>query len=278
MPVDALFIEAPTMKYSVLIHASRQSEDAPLPVEIAISSQHHYLDVFSALQEQAHDVVVVDLSLIPHSERNAYLCQIHESFPAIPFVLIGQPEEDEFALSMITCGVQQFLLADSVTSDNLQRAIRHAAARNDLVQRLVSRLRSQERERELGKLDQLAQSTSSVSERMTGSLPLSQSIPDTFEELVTRYEQLLDIAIERQAYHVQYDLANAVKAFASELGRLRAGPRDIIQIHSTAVKRRLGNGTPERSQAIINESRLLMIELMGDLAQYYRTISMGVTG
>lgn len=92
-----------------------------------------------------------------------------------------------------------------------------------------------------------------------------------------RYEQLLDMAIEKQAYHVHYDLANAIKGMASELGRLRAGPRDVIQIHSTAIKRKLG-GTPERSQAMVTESRLVMIELMGDLAQYYRTISMGVTG
>lgn len=278
MALHALFIEPPTLPYSGMLDAAAPPSSGSLLFDIKLSSRHHYLDIFAALQQTVVDVVLLDLSIIPGEEQTAYICQLHESHPALPFILIGTAEQDEFAVNMVSCGVQQFLIADKVTLDNLQRALRHAAARNELVQRLISRLRAKEREKELGQLDQMAQSTSSVSERMMGSLQLSQSIPSLFEELVARYAEILDKALEKQAYHVQYDLANAVKAFASDLGRLRAGPRDVIQIHSAAVKQKLGGGTPERSQAIIAESRLLMIELMGNLAQYYRILSMGVTG
>jgi hypothetical protein len=56
-----------------------------------------------------------------------------------------------------------------------------------------------------------------------------------------------------------------------QLGFMRCGPRDAIEIHTNALKLRI-KGTPaEKAQAYLEEGRILVVELMGHLVSYYRS-------
>ena len=55
----------------------------------------------------------------------------------------------------------------------------------------------------------------------------------------------------------------------------RQGPRDVIDLHTVALRSKFGRG--ERVvHAYFEESRVLLLELMGYLASYYRTYAVGV--
>jgi hypothetical protein len=57
---------------------------------------------------------------------------------------------------------------------------------------------------------------------------------------------------------------------ADELGLLRAGPRDIIEIHNFAIRALFEKYNLPRRQVYLEEGRLLLLEMMGDLVKYYR--------
>ena len=61
---------------------------------------------------------------------------------------------------------------------------------------------------------------------------------------------------------------------AEELGLLKAGPRDVVEIHSTALKEKRHKVTPQKAQAYAEEGRLMALQLMGHLVSYYRNYSL----
>jgi len=58
---------------------------------------------------------------------------------------------------------------------------------------------------------------------------------------------------------------------AEELGLLRAGPRDVVELHTAALRGRIGPATPQRAQASVEEARVAVFGLMGYLVAHYRT-------
>ncbi len=57
---------------------------------------------------------------------------------------------------------------------------------------------------------------------------------------------------------------------ADQLGRRRASPRDVMDLHLDALWHTSTAASPARAQAYAEEGRLLVLELMGYLAAYYR--------
>ncbi len=118
-------------------------------------------------------------------------------------------------------------------------------------------------------------SPAAMTARTFGVLPLSEAMPDIFRELTERYAQVLDMALEQRTYKVQHPISRELRVIAERLGFARAGPRDVIDTHTHALRTKLGRG--ERVvHAYFDESRVLLLELMGYLASYYRTYAVGV--
>lgn len=104
---------------------------------------------------------------------------------------------------------------------------------------------------------------------------------EAFVRNVERYAHLLDLAVERQAYRVEHDVSGALGALAEELGTRRAGARDVVEIHGQALRQKVGGLKPELKWAYNEEGRLMVLELMGHLAGYYRdrsSLQSGTTG
>ena len=110
-----------------------------------------------------------------------------------------------------------------------------------------------------------------VTGRMYGVVSLRDGFSDAFSELVCSYEEVMDFALEQQAYKVKHDISGLLAAIAESLGFYKAGPRDVVDIHTTALKEKsLKAATVEKRKAYAREGWVTVLELMGHLVSFYR--------
>lgn len=135
----------------------------------------------------------------------------------------------------------------------------------------------QQLEQELKSLARLSppQRTAATAQAL-GLQSLEKSSPDLFKQLVCRYGDLTELALEQRAFKVRHDISGKLQDIAEELVFLKAGPRDVVEIHSAALRARTSIGVKQaRAQAYIEEGRVMVLQLMGHLASQYRNYSMG---
>jgi len=105
---------------------------------------------------------------------------------------------------------------------------------------------------------------------MFGVLSLQESAPKFFDTLVARYEKFLALALEQRILRVEYNIESELREMAEQLGSVKAGPRDVVDIYVHALKA-ISQGTPpQKTRAYAEEGRLLVLKLMGDLVSFYR--------
>lgn len=114
---------------------------------------------------------------------------------------------------------------------------------------------------------------SQITSQIFGGKALRQEIPSEFESMVQEYAKNLVLAVERQKFKMEQDTSESVRSLAERLGFLRAGPRDVVEIHTQAMKNLNQNAPSPKIKAFIQEGRMLLIELLGLLVAYYRTRS-----
>ncbi len=159
----------------------------------------------------------------------------------------------------------------------------------EIVEDLTERKRAQEAEaqanttrieqleRELSSLEQISQgSTTTVTAQMFGAAPLRESAPDTFNTLVQHYADLLDLALEQRAYRVEHDISGSLRTIAEQMGFMKVGPRDVVEVHGTVLKMKTTGISPQKALIYAEEGRLMVLELMGYLTSFYRNYFTGV--
>lgn len=99
----------------------------------------------------------------------------------------------------------------------------------------------------------------------------AKSGPEVSGNIAERYLELLDQAVERQSYRVEHDISGGLLGLAEELCQFGAGPRDVVEIHSRTLRARVASLKPELKQPYLEEGRLTLLELMGYLANGYRS-------
>jgi hypothetical protein len=137
-------------------------------------------------------------------------------------------------------------------------------------------LEAQRRDREMTALERLSNAPQTrISAYFYGKGSLQEVLPDHGKELVGMYQKVLEQALEQRAYRITYDLSEPLRVIAERLGFLKAGPRDVVEIHSNAMRQCIVGRTQAQAQALLEEGRILLIELMGNLISYYRNYSTG---
>jgi DNA-binding NtrC family response regulator len=131
-------------------------------------------------------------------------------------------------------------------------------------------------ERELALLQSLTGAPAPMTAQRFGVLSLRESLPREFERMAREYAEILGNALEQRAFKVDHKTGQALHELADELGALSAGPRDVIDLHVQAIKNRLEQAGHDESSALIEEGRLLVLELMGHVVTYYRSFTLGV--
>jgi CheY-like chemotaxis protein len=136
----------------------------------------------------------------------------------------------------------------------------------------VSSVILDQQQRELDALERLSSPPHpSVAAQMFGAPPLRKSLPEIFEQLVQLYGRLLDDALQQRAYKVEHNITESLHAIVDQLGRLQAGPRDVVDIHGTTLNRKATGASLLKAQAYVEEGRTRLVEMMGYLVSYYRT-------
>jgi flagellar basal body rod protein FlgG len=95
---------------------------------------------------------------------------------------------------------------------------------------------------------------------------------------VCRYGDLTELALEQRAFKAKHDISGKLQDIAQEMIFLKAGPRDVVEVHVAALKRKTGNANNNaRAQAYIEEVRVMVLQFMGHLVSQYRSYSIGAT-
>jgi hypothetical protein len=132
---------------------------------------------------------------------------------------------------------------------------------------------NEEGEKEMAALERLSApaASTSVTAELFGVVPLEERAPTQYWSLVERYAKLLDASLERQVFKGGGDdLTGELRAIADQLGAIRASAREVAQLHARALGRKMRGMSPQKTQALIAEGRLLAFELMGYLLSFYR--------
>jgi hypothetical protein len=108
-----------------------------------------------------------------------------------------------------------------------------------------------------------------------GVQPLEQALPDVFEELIAAYGQALNLVLEERAYKVEYEITEKLRAIAERLGLVRATPRDVVDIHTTTLKKLTEGAALQKVEALVKEGRWTLIQVMGYLTSFYRNHCLG---
>jgi len=108
-------------------------------------------------------------------------------------------------------------------------------------------------------------------------MSLREEMSDTFNELGQHYGGLMDRAVEQRVYKEDGHISEGLRLLAEELGFVKAGPRDVIQMHTTVLRTKVRGALPQKADAYVEEGRLLILELMGQLVAYYRRYCLGVS-
>jgi DNA-binding NarL/FixJ family response regulator len=225
------------------------------------------------------DIVLLDLSL-PDSEGLETLTKTHTSAPEVPIIVLTGLDDKALGFEAVRKGAQDYLTKGEATTALLSRAIRYAVERNRLLDQLEEARERERRDKELRSFERLGGGSpgSSVTARMYGVVTLQDGFPETFRKLTDSYEALMDLALEQQAYKVRHDISGRLGAMSETLGFYKAGPRDVVDIHTTALKAKTRKAaTMEKRKAYTGEGWIMVLELMGQLASFYRNRTQGVS-
>jgi DNA-binding response OmpR family regulator len=234
-------------------------------------------EAVALLAEDVFDAVLLDLSL-PDSTGMQTIddAKAFDAEHNTPIIVITGRYTDEDALQTMQHGAQDFLLKNNLRAESLIRSIRFAVEREQSRRRERSADVERRQAAEIESLELMgAPATTLVTARAFGHEPLADASPDTFEMLKDQYCELIEQALEHRRFRIDSKISQSIRVLAQRLGFLRAGPRDVVELHVTSLKA----VQPEKmttSYVVAEEARLLLIELMGSLAGYYRDHMMPV--
>lgn len=138
----------------------------------------------------------------------------------------------------------------------------------------LEQARASRRQEELASFDSFTQRNQlAISSESFGVQSLREAFPEEFQNLVHIYGDLLELALEEKAYKVQTSLSDDLKQLAQSLGFFKAGPRDVVELHRQTLFIKMPNTLPQKAQAYVEEGRMVLLELMGNLVFYYRNYS-----
>ncbi len=110
-----------------------------------------------------------------------------------------------------------------------------------------------------------------VTARLFGAPALKERGPREYASLLEKYSKLLELALDRQTFKLAIaEHSVELRELAERLGALRAGAREVADLHSEALSQISRGAGRVKAQALVNEGRMLSFELMGYVLSFYR--------
>lgn len=237
-------------------------------------------DALERVASGAPDAVLLDLGL-PDSEGLVTARRMVEAVePPTAVVVFTALRDQGMASQALSLGVQDYVVKEDMTSPLVTRVVRYGVTRAQLVHELELARQGEARERELRRLERMAldqRSTTSVSAAMLGDRSVADRLgPERYDaELVDEYRRIIQRSLEEQAYRGQETVDSDLRSLAAVLGFLGAGPRDVIDLHTRSMRGLVEHEDPALVSGAVEEGRVIVLQLMGRLASYYRDRSVG---
>lgn len=227
----------------------------------------------TAVGEDGIELVVLDLDVPEHTPVQAMERVLGFSEDYAILILTGLDDKTT-ALEAIRRGAQDYLVKGEFDARLLIRAMRYAIERHRLLSQLQQAQRREAQQRELAGWQRLATLLSSgVAGRYYSARSLAEEAPGAFDEAVERHLHILGLSIDEQIHRVDHKVRDRLRTFAEELGRLRATPRDLIEIHSRTLEKGAPQSSRKAEAAYIDEARMILVQAMGYLASFYRRLA-----
>ena len=230
------------------------------PLDISQSSNLVDQSIFQA------QIILVDLA----GQVTAGFSIINELYrqaPEIPILVLLEPAQDSIIDELLQAGAWDYFLSTQLETKLLTYIFTHAIEQH----RRFLQFESAPPVGDLTSLERLsAPPPTQTTAQSFGQLNLALAWPDKFETLVQEYSGILDLALEQRGYKAEGSISDNLRALANKLGFLKTGPRDVIEIHTAALKKKLLNSNRVKTGVYKEESRLAVLELMGYLVNYYR--------
>jgi DNA-binding response OmpR family regulator len=220
------------------------------------------------------DVVLLDL-MLPDSRGVSTLVEIQKVAPNVPVIVQTVIEDEAISVKVLELGACGYLAKLKLDAKLLVYALRSAMERHYQLAAL-EQLQNRQQEQEIRKLEQLMTGSLEQSQPTASIAPVRDRMPDIFEELVQRYSDFIEQALEQRVYKIETQLSEQLSIFAEQLGVLKAAPRDVVEIHTQVLKQKIRAAAPGKAQAYTKEGRFLLLELLGNLASYYRRYFIGL--
>jgi PAS domain S-box-containing protein len=109
-----------------------------------------------------------------------------------------------------------------------------------------------------------------VSAETYGHRDVRTGYPEVFEELVRQFTAAMDLGLREEVYGKREAARDRLIAMAEHLGYLKAGPRDVVEVYTEALRRTSGEEAGPKGRARADQGRLAALELMGHLVSCYR--------
>ena len=108
-----------------------------------------------------------------------------------------------------------------------------------------------------------------IASQTYGQGSLRKAQPKEFGILMRRYEDTLELLLDQKTYKVDHNLSERLRDIATEIGFLRGGPRDVIELHSAAVRNKTVGVSRQKAKAYLSEGKFLAFGLLGHLTSFY---------
>lgn len=220
-----------------------------------------------AISRMDIDIILLDLSL-PETQGLQTFEKVRENAPHIPIVVLTALNDEKVAIQTLHLGAQDYLLKDEIQGGSLIRTLRYALERYRLLRKLEDEYQQklQRKEKEFARAIAYYQSYLGVDKNKTtvdlADDVLTNIIPDYYRVLM-QYIQSVRL---REALP-----SDEVKDIVRRLVKLKAGARDVVRIHLTALKQLIQRMNSVKEQEFSSDARLLLIEVLGDLVDLYRS-------
>jgi CheY-like chemotaxis protein len=223
-----------------------------------------------SLKDASFDVILLDLNLGDSNGIDTFE-RIVAVLPECPVIILTGSNDEALAEEIIQKGAQDYLVKDSINTSLLTRSIRYAIERNMLTIELQKSKQIENQIREVEALDKLPKSSrAKITEQLMGIKSMRENSEETFKEYSHKMTKIMDMAVEARMYKTDYDITSKLRDFAEELGYSFAGPQDVVEIYSYALKGKMKISSQEASQIFLEEGRVLLIRVMGYLVTFYR--------
>ena len=267
-PIHLLLVEDSPQDTRVLMRAFSDSADRP----VRLTHVETLAEALALVGDSKFDLALLDLGL-PDSQGVDTFARFHACAPRLPvLVLTSSEDEEEIGRAAVERGAQDYLSKSEVQPPWLVRAVRYALERARLQQEIRATREREIRNREIANVERLSRDPgTAVTAGFYSAGALRETQPDEFGSVVADYTAVLELALEHRTHRETNGCGPSLRRIADRLGFLRASPRDVIEIHTRALRECVADARPARATVYVEESRLAVLELMGNLVAYYRT-------